>query len=430
MERPRRKRLSWDSRCEIVARIEAGMSPPLAAASGGASRATGYRLWRRYQEGGWAALRDRPSTPRRQPRRLCAEAEQRILAARRRSAYGPVRLAGLVPHPPSTIGKLLRRHGCSRLPRPQGAARCARRYERERPRELLHIASKRLGRFWEPGKRVLGGQVGRPHKNRRAGWQHLHVAIDDHSRLAYAELLPGQDAETCVRFLERATRWYREQGVEIERVLTDNAKGLPLASLDRSQPPAPTRAPLHPRLPTTHQRQSRTTDPDPAPRVGLRPQLSLQQPTSPRPPQLHPLVQQPTTAQLARSTATHQPRLTPPWSRHLARHRGRLGRIDGIVGARRPRRRLSQLLLEVADLRRRRVEPRVRDLPGLDELERGLAEVGVGLVQLALLLDVLDALPGLGRGLLGRLLRLVEEAHVRTSYSRSLPTRPATPDSP
>jgi transposase InsO family protein len=224
MERPRRKRLSWESRCEIVARIEAGMSPPLAAASGGASRATGYRLWRRYQEGGWSALRDRPSTPRRQPRRLCLQAEQRILAARRRSAYGPVRLAGLVPHPPSTIGKVLRRHGCSRLPRPQEAARCARRYEREQPGELLHIDTKRLGRFWEPGKRVLGEQAGRPHKNRRVGWQHLHVAIDDHSRLAYAELLPGQDAETCVRFLERATRWYRDQGVVIQRVLTDNAK--------------------------------------------------------------------------------------------------------------------------------------------------------------------------------------------------------------
>jgi hypothetical protein len=70
MERPRRKRLSWESRCEIVAKIDAGMSPPLAASSGGASRATGYRLWKRYQEGGWTALRDRPSTPRRQPRRL------------------------------------------------------------------------------------------------------------------------------------------------------------------------------------------------------------------------------------------------------------------------------------------------------------------------------------------------------------------------
>jgi transposase InsO family protein len=223
-ERPRRKRLSWESRCEIVWRIEQGMSPPLAAASGGASRATGYRLWRRYRQGGWAALRDRRSTPRRQPRRLCAEVEQAILAARRRSAYGPVRLAGLVPHPPSTIGKVLRRHGCSRLPRVEGAARCARRYERERPGELLHIDTKKLGRFWEPGKRVLGEQAGRPHRNRRIGWQHLHVAIDDHSRLAYAELLPGQDADCCVRFLERAAAWYEAQGILVERVLTDNAK--------------------------------------------------------------------------------------------------------------------------------------------------------------------------------------------------------------
>ncbi len=225
MERPRRKRLSWESRCEIVALIEAGMSPPQAAARGGASRASGYRLLARYRAGGWAALRDRPSIPRGQPRRLCAEAEQAILAARRRSAYGPVRLAGLVPHPPSTIGKVLRRHGCSRLPRPAGAAaRCARRYERERPGELLHVDTKKLGRFWEPGKRVLGEEAGRPQRNRRIGWQHLHVAVDDHSRLAYAELLPGQDADSCVRFLERAAAWYRGQGIEVERVLSDNAK--------------------------------------------------------------------------------------------------------------------------------------------------------------------------------------------------------------
>ena len=136
-----------------------------------------------------------------------------------------MRLAGLVPHPPSTIGKVLRRHGYSRLPRPERvAARCARRYERERPGELLHVDIKRLGRFWEPGKRVLGVQAGRPQRNRRVGWQHLHVAVDDHSRLAYAELLPGQDADSCVRFLERAAAWYRDQGVIVERVLTDNAK--------------------------------------------------------------------------------------------------------------------------------------------------------------------------------------------------------------
>jgi transposase len=108
-ERPRRKRLSWESRCEVVATIEQGVSPPLATAGGGCSRPTAYRLWRRYREGGWEALRDLPSTPRRQPRRLSAEAEERIVPTRRRTAYGPVRLAGQLPHPPSTIGKVLRR---------------------------------------------------------------------------------------------------------------------------------------------------------------------------------------------------------------------------------------------------------------------------------------------------------------------------------
>jgi transposase InsO family protein len=223
-QRPRRKRLSWESRCEIVAMIERGVSPPLAAARGGASRATGYRLWRRYEQGGWGALRDRPSIPRRQPRRLSVEQEQIILAARRRSSFGPVRLAGLVAYPPSTIGKVLRRNGCSRLPRIPGAARCVRRYERDRPGELLHVDTKKLGRFWEPGKRALGESAGRPHKNRRLSWQHLHVAIDDHSRLSYAELLDGQDAACCVRFLERAVAWYAAQGIPIERVLSDNAK--------------------------------------------------------------------------------------------------------------------------------------------------------------------------------------------------------------
>jgi transposase InsO family protein len=224
-ERPRRKRLSWESRCQVVAAIEQGVSPRLAAAGGGCSRATAYRLWRRYCDGGWAALRDLPCTPRRQPRRLPVVAEERILDARRRTAYGPVRLAGLVPHPPSTIGKVLRRHGCSRLPRPAAAAaRCARRYERQRPGELPHVDTKQLGRFWQPGKRVLGAGAGRPQRNRRIGWQHLHVAIDDHSRVAYAELLPTRNASDCARFLARAVAWYAEHGISVERVLTDNAK--------------------------------------------------------------------------------------------------------------------------------------------------------------------------------------------------------------
>lgn len=220
-ERPRRKRLSWESRCEIVALIETGMSPPLAAARGGASRATGYRLWRRYQQGGWGALRDRACTPHRQPRRLASELEQQILAARRRTGYGPLRLAGLCPHPPSTIGKVLRRHGLSRLPHPPREPRCVRRYERERPGELLHVDTKKLGRFWTTGKRIHGDQVRR---NRGAGWHALHVAIDDHSRLLYAEVLPSERAEHCAAFLSRAVSAFAELGIRVERVLSDNAK--------------------------------------------------------------------------------------------------------------------------------------------------------------------------------------------------------------
>jgi transposase InsO family protein len=221
MDRPRRKRLSWESRCEIVALIEAGMSPPLAAARGGASRATGYRLWRRYQQGGWAALRDRRSTPRLQPRRLSVELEQRILSVRRQTSYGPVRLAGLCPHPPSTIGKVLRRHGVSRLPRSPREPRCVRRYERERPGELLHVDTKKLGRFWTTGKRVYGDDLRR---NRGAGWQALHIAIDDHSRWLYAEVLPNERAEQCAAFLRRAVASFAARGITVERVLSDNAR--------------------------------------------------------------------------------------------------------------------------------------------------------------------------------------------------------------
>ena len=319
MERPRRKRLSWESRCEIVARIEAGMSPALAAASGGASRATAYRLLRRYQEGGWVALRDRPSTPKRQPRRLRAEAEQAILAARRRTAYGPVRLAGLVAHPPSTIGKVLRRHGCSRLPRPSAvASRCARRYERERPGELLHIDSKQLGRFWQPGKRALGPDAGRPQRNRRIGWQHLHVAIDD--PLAACLRRAAADSERSgLRPLRRACGRLVQRARHPDRARPDRQREeLPRWRLDRGLPPAAAATPLHPHLPTTHERQGRALHPDAPQRVGLCASIPLELGPSSSTARLPPLVQQPPTAQLDRRPTTDQPRLRPPWSGHLA----------------------------------------------------------------------------------------------------------------
>jgi transposase InsO family protein len=219
MQPPSRMRFSWESRCRMVALMVAGMKPQAAAATGGASRASGHRWWRLYQAGGWEALRDRPPVPRCQPRRLTADQEQEIIAIRLRTNAGPVVISAITGRPASTIGKVLRRWGCSRLPRPQRDP--VRRYERERPGELLHVDTKKLGRFHMVGKRILNDGV---HRNRRAGWQHLHIAIDDHSRLAYAEVLTGQDKHACAAFLRRAVTWYEQHDIVVERVLSDNAK--------------------------------------------------------------------------------------------------------------------------------------------------------------------------------------------------------------
>lgn len=117
--------------------------------------------------------------------------------------------------------KVLRRHGVSRLQLP--AREPTQRYERSRPGELVHVDIKKLGRFWTLGKRVLGDEVG--NLSRRAGWQYLHLAVDDHSRLAYAELLPSESPVDCAAFLHRAASWYLERGITIERVLSDNGNG-------------------------------------------------------------------------------------------------------------------------------------------------------------------------------------------------------------
>jgi transposase InsO family protein len=216
---PRRMRYSLESRLRIVRLIESGESAADAAAALGASRASGYRIWRRYQDEGWQGLVDRRSTPKRQPRRLSAQDEAQIVALRHALGAGPQVLAAILGRPASTVGKVLRRAGCSRLPQPERVVRP--RYERERPGELLHVDVKKLGRFWEVGKRIRRDGVQR---SRHAGWSYLHVAIDDHTRLAYAELLTDERGPSCAAFLRRATAWYAERGITLERVLTDNAK--------------------------------------------------------------------------------------------------------------------------------------------------------------------------------------------------------------
>lgn len=216
-QRPARMRYSFESRCRAVEALAAGQRVGAVARVQGVSRATAYRWWNRYRAEGWAGLRDRPCIPHRQPRRFPAAVEARIVEARDDSGDGALTLAMKLGLAASSVGKVLRRMGRARrkrTPRPPVI-----RYEREHPGELLPLDTKKLGRFWQVGKRVFAD--GRQ-RNRRAGWHYLHVAIDDHSRLGYAEVLPSERSSDAVAFLRRALAWYREQGIVVEALLTDN----------------------------------------------------------------------------------------------------------------------------------------------------------------------------------------------------------------
>lgn len=188
-----------------------------AAAAAGVSVRTGYKWLARYQYGGGAALTDRPSVPHRQPRRTPPEAIARIIAARleRRTAWA-IAIQQQIPR--STVAAVLARHGLNRLRSLEPAAPVTR-YERARPGELVHLDIKPLARILRVGHRI--------HGDRRqivpgAGYEYAHVAIDDHSRAAYVEVLPDQRGGTTAGFLRRTTRWFARRGVRIERVLTDN----------------------------------------------------------------------------------------------------------------------------------------------------------------------------------------------------------------
>jgi len=131
---------------------------------------------------------------------------------------GPIMLGALLSMPASTVGKILRRHGRSRRERP--LAKVYPRYEREVAGDLIHIDVKRLGRFFTPGKRILNDGIPR---NPRAGWQYLHVAIDDHTRMVYAEVLTGQGKDASCAFLRRSIQWFEEVlGAPVRQVMTDN----------------------------------------------------------------------------------------------------------------------------------------------------------------------------------------------------------------
>jgi transposase InsO family protein len=216
-------KLGLAGRRELVLAIEAGMTLKQAAACFSVSPATAHRWWHRWLEGGRidAALFDRSSRPHRQPRKLSLAEEEPILRARRETNLGPGRLAGIVRRARSTIWKVLWRHGLSR--RRRGERQTYRRYEWSRPGALLHMDVKKLARFSVPGHRATGARR-ESDRNRGVGYDHLHCVVDDHSRIAYVELHPHENAETNARTLERALRFFAELGLDPpEAVMTDNA---------------------------------------------------------------------------------------------------------------------------------------------------------------------------------------------------------------
>lgn len=224
-------RLTVRGRRLIVDRVAAGRPVAHVAAELGVSRQIVYRWVRRFRTEGHNGLRDRSSRPRSTPTRTSSEREQAVLAARRSVRFGPLWIAALTGVPARTVSQILHRHGVSRLAEcdpltsaPIRAVRTtANRYERARPGELVHLDVKKLGRIPEGGGWRAHGRSEQV-KGRGIGYDYVHVAIDDHTRIGYAEVLPDEKGVTAAQFLTRAAKYFAVHGIHrIERVITDNA---------------------------------------------------------------------------------------------------------------------------------------------------------------------------------------------------------------
>jgi transposase InsO family protein len=218
----------------IVERVAAGWPAAHVAEQLGVSRATVHKWLRRHAEGGDAALADRSSRPIRMPARTPTRVEKRVLAARRRRQRGAVVLAADLGLNPSTVGRILARHHVPDLAAVdpitgdpvRSSRRSANRYEHPTPGAMIHVDVKKLGRIPPGGGWRLRGReatVAHKHKGIKTGYDYVHTAIDDHTRLAYSEIHADEKDATCAGFLHRALAWFAEHGMPVRRVLTDNA---------------------------------------------------------------------------------------------------------------------------------------------------------------------------------------------------------------
>lgn len=211
-------RLSPRGRALLVDRILVhGLRVEEAAHAAGVSVRTAYKWLRRFREEGAEGLLDRSSRPQRCPHATAPAVVAKVIEQRRaRRTYQQI--AKELGVAPSTTARLLRRAGLHRLADLE-PARPDNRYEWEQPGQLLHLDIKKLARFWRPGHRVTGDRHG---TSAGAGWEFVHLAIDDHSRVSFGTIEPNERGISACRALMQALRYYRSLGVRVERVMTDN----------------------------------------------------------------------------------------------------------------------------------------------------------------------------------------------------------------
>ncbi|MDQ1628270.1 MAG: hypothetical protein QOI54_2014 [Actinomycetota bacterium] len=225
-------RLNVFGRRTLVERVLAGHKPAEVAKQLNVSRATVHKWVRRFKAEGLAGLADRSSRPHHSPRQVPDGLAAQILAARRAEHVGARELSTLLGVSASTIGAVLRRAQVPHLAQIdqltgqliRGRRHSDIRYQHDRPGSLLHVDVKKLGKIPPGGGWRVHGRTEEV-RGRGIGWDYVHVAVDDHTRIAYAEVLPDERAGTCAGFLHRACQWFHHQhGVTVRRVLTDNAK--------------------------------------------------------------------------------------------------------------------------------------------------------------------------------------------------------------
>ena len=208
-----------NSRATIVDHVRAGAWSSDQAFALGVSVRTGFKWWQRFRAEGAPGLLDRSSRPREITNRTPLAREQLVLRLRE-CGLAAREIAAKLHMPRSTVSAVLKRHGCGRLSDLQ-PREPVRRYEHKAPGDLLHLDVKKLGRIRGVGHRITGDRRARA---RGVGWEFVHVAIDDYSRLAYVEVLANEEATTTAAFLRRALAFYRLHGIRVRRLLTDNAK--------------------------------------------------------------------------------------------------------------------------------------------------------------------------------------------------------------